>query len=508
MHRLSDRHEGTLDGRLAPIPPTPSTTVAVEIEPTTAETPAAQHAAWMLVNLLARQEGLVERVALICNDQIPMPTRVIPLAPRDLDLREALLHGAGKVGAVRVEAAATAPAGALRLVVGTGPAAPDTVLVWGERAWGGISRSSIASADPGSPLPLGPYVAASLASAYVFMTIRDAGVAAWADSAFHSVWSYSASAMPPVGAADTGPHSIAAALDAILAGCGAVGSTWLHAIWATPGLTGRVSVADADTDGVDLSNLNRCPIYGRDSLGRGKASEAKRICGDADVDIDAHDGPVGDVADSGRLLVSAVDSNTSREAVQGTYPAQILSASTEGMRAELLRCDPISGAPCLRCFNSPEAPVADAELRRRFLAAPLDQQRELAEASGQTLEEATRWAIEGTCGYESDRLMERMRTDDQGTRAFAVGFVSVMAGTMLAAQTLKESLAVGPLREHVSRAVMQFFDPLAATNRPQAYLRDESCPMCGTTAIGRPTWIKRHESYLRARDARLSSSAA
>jgi hypothetical protein len=61
--------------------------------------------------------------------------------------------------------------------------------------------------------------------------------------------------------------------------------------------------------------------------------------------------------------------------------------------------------------------------------------------------------------------MEHMRAHELGTRAFAVGFVSVMAGTMLAAQTFKEALGEGPLGGVVSRAVMQFVDPLAVTNR-------------------------------------------
>ncbi|HYN20125.1 MAG TPA: hypothetical protein VE078_04135, partial [Thermoanaerobaculia bacterium] len=49
----------------------------------------------------------------------------------------------------------------------------------------------------------------------------------------------------------------------------------------------------------------------------------------------------------------------------------------------------------------------------------------------QTVEEAIQWATEGN-GYASDRLIEHMRAAEGGTGAFAVGFVSVMAGAMLA----------------------------------------------------------------------------
>ena len=46
------------------------------------------------------------------------------------------------------------------------------------------------------------------------------------------------------------------------------------------------------------------------------------------------------------LVLSAVD--TTRRKAMGLYPARLISASTEGMHAELLRFDPLAGAPCLR----------------------------------------------------------------------------------------------------------------------------------------------------------------
>jgi hypothetical protein len=160
----------------------------------------------------------------------------------------------------------------------------------------------------------------------------------------------------------------------------------------------------------------------------------------------------------------------------------------------LLRCDPVAGAACLCCFNPPEAEVPDAELRRRFLAASPDRQREVAEAVGQTLTDAIAWATEGVCGNAGDRVMAHMRTQEPGARAFAVGFVSAMAGLMLAAQTFKDALAEGPLGGPVSRAVMQFVDPLAATNRPRRYLRDPSCAMCSPSTPAGMIWARRYRA--------------
>lgn len=445
----------------------------------------------MLVNLLARQEGVVARVALTCPAGVELRGRVVPLAGSDCDLATALLEGAAAIGAVPVTAgSATA---AVRLVVGPGPAIPGALRVWGERAWGGYSASGVASADAESPLPLGPYAAACLATGYVFNAVRRPD-ARRPSAAFYSLWSFTASAMPPPALADTGPHDVAARLGLVLAGCGAVGCAWLHTIWAAAGLSGRALIADADTEGVDLSNLNRCVVFGSASLGLRKASGAADICADAGVALVPHDGPVEEAAELPPLLLSAVDTNSARRAVQGLYPAHVISASTEGMRAELLRCDPVAGAPCLCCFNPPEAELPDAELRRRFLAASPDRQRKLAEAVGQTLADAIAWATDGVCGYAGDRVMAQMRTQEPGARAFAVGFVSVMAGLMLAAQTFKHALGEAPVAGPVSRAVMQFVDPLAATNRPRRYVRDSSCAMCSPLTPAGVIWAKRYRA--------------
>jgi molybdopterin/thiamine biosynthesis adenylyltransferase len=509
MHHLSDRHAGTLDGLLAPVDATSAASVTVEVAADAAASAAGQHTAWMLINLLARQAAVVDRVTVVCPDGVPLHGRVVALASRDLDFGSALLEGAQAIGSVPVERDAQAAKGSLLLIVGPGPPITGALRVWGERAWGGVSGREVMSADPESRLPLGPYAAACLASAHVFKHVRMAeGRSVLPCAAFYSLWSFAASDAPPSDPSATGPHDVSMPVDVVVAGTGAVGSAWLHAIWATPGLTGRAIIADADKDGVDLSNLNRCVIFGHGSIGRWKASEAKRVCSDADVELVPYDGPVGDVDDRPPLLVSAVDMNTSREAVQALYPAQILSASTDGMRAELLRCDPLAGAPCIRCFNRPEADVPDEDLRRRFLAAVPERQRELADASGQTIEEAIHWATEGTCGYASDRLMDRMRAAEHGTGAFAVGFASVMAGAMLAAQTLKEGAGDGPLTGIVSRAVMTFVDPLALTNAPRAYRRDDSCPMCKPGTIEHQIWVARYEEHLRTGEGGWNDRAA
>jgi hypothetical protein len=179
------------------------------------------------------------------------------------------------------------------------------------------------------------------------------------------------------------------------------------------------------------------------------------------------DRSVGNVEDRPPLLISAVDTNTSRRAVHGLYPGRLLAASTHNLRAEVLRCDPSAGALCISCFNPPEADLADADLRRQYLAAEPHEREQLAASVGLCAEDAGKWAIEGSCSYASDRLLEELRATHAGAPAFAVGFVSVMAGTMLPAQTIREILDDRCLDGTMSRAVVQFLDPVAASNAPR-----------------------------------------
>lgn len=470
--------------------------VSIEIADKVAGLAACQHTAWMLVNLLARQERIVAQVALGCPPAVPLVGRVVPLGRRDTDLRGALIEGAAAIDCVPAVEAGTPPADAIRLVVGPGEALEGAIRVHGERWWGGISSGAIRTPNARCPLPYGPYAAACLAASNVYLAVRLANPAKPTATAFYSTWSLEAFAAAPTDARDVGPESIEGVeIDAILAGGGAVGNTWVHAMWASHGVTGRAIVADADELGVDTTNLNRCPTFGATSIGERKASEAARICADASVAIIPFDGPVGDVEERPSLLISAVDTNTSRRAVQGLYPHRLLAASTHNLRAEVLRCDPDGGAACVSCFNPPETDIPDADLRRQYLAAPEEDRACLAADVGLSVDEAERWAVEGTCSYATDRLLDRLRAADASAPAFAVGFVSVMAGTMLAAQTIRESLGDHCLDRSLCRGVFTFLDPTAATNAPRRLLRDSGCPMCDPEGLATRIWRRRHQEW-------------
>ena len=447
----------------------------------------------MLLNLLARFDGIITRIDLACP-VVPLGSRVVPGASEDNDLATAIVDRANAVQAVPVAAVPIIAPGSvdMHFIVGPGDAVDGAIRMYGD-GWTGAMSPSAVPGGRGSSLPFGPYVAACLAAADVFLTVRGftppegGGIA-------YSIWSFT-----PVdlGYNDGTVYVPLINVDAAVAGVGAVGSTWVHAIWAVQSLRGKVMLADSDPDGVTTTNLNRCPLFFHEALGRSKAEVAAELCQNDDVVLAPHHARLQDLVGRPPLVLSAVDKNTERASIQALYPSRLFSASTRGLSAELLRCDPASGAPCIRCYNPPEKETTDDELRRQFRAAPRADQIAVADELGISTDAAMRWALEGECGYAGDRVMELLRATTVGVNAFAVGFVSVMAGTMLAAQTVKELMgSTHPFVGSTCRAVFNFLALGSDRNAPTPYGRDPACAMCDPATPASDVWRTRYAKGL------------
>jgi hypothetical protein len=489
---VSNRHEGDLGGKLCSFGEVRPLRVSIVIAPERAAESAIQHAAWMAVNLLCRFDRIIERVTLVCPPGVTLRGRVVPLAPRSFDLRAALLAGAESIGVVP---AIEGPVDGQVLLFGSVAKSnlADSLYVEGNGWCGGVSKAFTdpIAFGPASTLPFGPYMAACLAAGEIFrkarMRIEEYPSP---DAVYYSAWTHHVSPGP----VSDGPREVEVAFDTALAGVGAVGCAVMHNLWACLGLSGSVRVADNDAAGLDVTNLNRYALFGKESVGRAKASEASRIAADADVRWLPIDGPIESLETLPARVVSAVDRNRARQAIQNRYPARIFSGSTMDLRAEVLRCGPPGIGACLRCYNEPEKIAPDEELRATLRGAPVERLAALAETAGVTLEEAREWVATGRCGLAGERLLPHLRVDPAGGD-FAVSFVSVMAGTLLAAEMVKDYLPDAvPLDETAQRAVFQFFSPLARSNRAAAFLRDPRCPMCAPASAATAIWERRYRS--------------
>ena len=288
-----------------------------------------------------------------------------------------------------------------------------------------------------------------------------------------------------------GPLSIGPlALDVLLAGAGAVGSTVLHGLW-TMEVPGLLRLGDNDPEGVTDTNLNRCPIYTASSLGLPKASHARDVLYDATFEINPHDGSwerfLGTIVPTTRVL-SGVDKNRVRAGIQDQYFARVLQASTLELRAEVIRA--MAEGPCLRCCGPPEVLPPDEALREEGRTQP-DRLAALCAEAGISVSDAKAWLEAPECGMTGEQMLPLLRRDAVEPPQFSVGFVSVAAGTLLTAELIKDYLRADvPLNKSRPRASMQFFKP-AASRGATPYSRDPQRPKCIPGSIAFKAWQER-----------------
>lgn len=184
----------------------------------------------MLINLLARAEGIIDTVQLDCPPSVPLANNVVPFGTAQ-SLRERLVE-AGSLMGIRPVVLAPAHGRADRTLV-VAPTTPPTtaaptMTIWASGWWGGVSTSAdgpptawtLAAED--NPLPFGPYLAAALAAADVFLTLRlPPGARTTPPTYGWDAWSQRPAELPPT----AGPTALSLDLTrAGLAGAGAVGA--------------------------------------------------------------------------------------------------------------------------------------------------------------------------------------------------------------------------------------------------------------------------------------------
>jgi molybdopterin/thiamine biosynthesis adenylyltransferase len=449
----------------------------------------------MLVNLLARLEGTVERISLACPEA-ELVGRISPLSPSITTLKETLLSGAGQIDGVPLVDGDPLDTDIL-LSVGPGGLPSSGWRVFGEGFAGAISPSGITGRGTGS-LPIGPYVAACLAAAEIFRFARlpKAGYHP-TDSLSFSLLDYR---LGDGGLDDPLVIPDRLALDFGLAGVGAVGCALLQTLWACPGLGGRAVIADSDEKGIDSTNLNRCAIFDRRHVGLPKATTAAGLLKDCDLQWEPVDGLYApeSIPRVPPTLLSAVDTNRSRISLQeGFWPGRLFGASTLDLRAEITRLGPPGGGPCLGCFNPAEPVIPDDVRRDALLRGGEEEMVAVAARIGCSVEEVRSWAEKGECGQIGAAALSYLQRSDEPEANFSVGFVSVFAGVALAAELLKETAGCPvPLNDEFGQAKFQFLNPSAEGNGdPLPVKRDPGCVHCDEDAIGREIWRQRAASW-------------
>jgi hypothetical protein len=448
LDMISNRHRGNLGGRLTDsrLP----AKVSVLVDADTARHPTAQHLTWMLLNLLSRQSYEIREIELVLPGGIPVIPRLSPLISSTSDLKESLREGIWHINPAVLVSETTA---ASHVTVRVGPGAlagADFALATTAYGWSGYVGQVPVDLIGEDEHHVGAYVAASLCAGEIFKFVR--GMRDECGTFAHQLWVDAASLRVSSEApASWGPQlpTDLHLMSAVVAGIGAVGNGLLHTLYPLTHLRGELTLIDGDRKGIDVTNLNRYVLFGLPHTSVLKASAASELF--AGSRLIMH--PVDEYWQSWYsrkadrpldLVISAVDKNSARHAIQNAFPRLVLGASTNEMRAQVNLYNVLHGGLCLRCRNPIEEAMPDdvviARLRR------LSPKERLIEAERAGIDVSTLETFlsdpHGHCGMISGETLQRFAGEDT-QEEWSVGFVSLLSGVLLAAEYLKLSLDPG-----------------------------------------------------------------
>ena len=136
-----------------------------------------------------------------------------------------------------------------------------------------------------------------------------------------------------------------------------------------------------------------------------------------------------------RLVLSCVDDNGARHAIQNFWPEMIIGGSTLGLTAKAIAYDMAGDQLCLKCFN-PVVERNELVNKRIEEARAMDPDDRVRFFTGLGIDpaKAAEHLRNPGCGQLSEQDLDRFAA---GEPMMSVGFVSVAAGVLLAAQLLR-----------------------------------------------------------------------
>lgn len=484
LEQLSDRHfRADPLGILADPTVAGQGRVLIAINPNLAATKAGQDTLWMLANLLGRQFRLVTGITLDIPSHVPLLPRVAAFG-ESLSLRDTIANSVRLVAGQHVDVrdGADAAVHQIEIVIGRplgAPRAPIRLAVYadGWRLFLG-RHSDVPIAQPRSAMTFAPYLAACFAAGEVFKLLRGLkpGKGEFIGTKcdlFLSLWSE----MPGTSwnELDPGPDSNGHCLPtSYFAGAGAVAQAAALTIGGLPNITAYATVIDPES--LDLSNDNR---YALSTIGDDTAPKAPLLGKFLQCRGIGHYNFPGtwqsyvtrqnrlpnrdDLASlEGRylydLVLSCLDDNSARHAIQNLWPRLIIGGSTHGLTAKATTYDMAGEQLCLKCYN-PVIARNDVVRERFEEARGMDAVSRDAffRAHGLNPTAANAHLQNPACGQLSEQDLERFASGDP---LMSVGFVSVAAGVLLACELVRLTVAGGILPSSEGATLMaNFYKP-------------------------------------------------
>jgi molybdopterin/thiamine biosynthesis adenylyltransferase len=461
--------------------------VHVETDDESARSLAGQATLSLLVDLLARQFGVVDQVTIAVPS---VRTNVVAFpghARGPDDSLAASLIAVGRRAAGGEVAINAGGDGDADVVIHVGARPLQTrgrlisVVTVGDGWSAFCSTEDPVPASPTSTrFAFGPHLAAALGADRAFRALRGVDVRGTFQLDLRSLEPRYA----PVAETEA-PVRLPAAY---MVGLGAVGAAALYTLAASTGVSG--TIVGIDPDQVDTTNRNRLLSADYADVGKDKSWLAARLTAGSGIALYPNrttfdrylSDPDRAVPDSLRpmepfrfeYVLSCVDKNGPRNDIAGVLPRHVLAGSTDGLRAESAYYSPIGSCECLACNHPIVGPDFDGLVADVRALAPVDRLLRLEEMGATHAELAAidDYLADPACGQVGEMTLRRLGLRDEPD--WSVGFVSAASGIILAARFT--ALAISGIPDP---AEFRLFLLGAGSTAMSQGVRKEACRVCG-----------------------------
>ena len=450
--------------------------VGVSISESAARGPEGQAMLWTVCNLLCRLKGVVGDLIVHVPAGVDVAAPALPPpAPVRGDLGGSLLDSLGacsrgcSVSLARgglergLDAAVRLGAGAFDYMEAAAFEVRAACSGWLAYVWLDASpapRAAAAAAAHGAAAaaaggsnrnPFGAAAAACLTVGEVFKHIGglDAKGGRFAESMCFSTYDLRVRGLHSDA---PGNPDLPACIDLgrlAVCGAGAVAHSFCQAIGSLGGARADLLIVDRKTnyglggESIEPTNLARYVMATDADAGRPKAEvlcERVRAPGikaeHTDDGIEALTGR-GGLSDE-EHVVSCVDNNRARHAIQGCIPRIIRGGSVYDLSSRVSVYDMASGTACLRCENPVEAGESDEGVAGRLRGMGPDRRRAEAGRAGVDPGDLDRYLESPACGALSGEALRRLAAAAAALPPeFSVNFATMLSGVLLAAEAVK-----------------------------------------------------------------------
>jgi len=257
------------------------------------------------------------------------------------------------------------------------------------------------------------------------------------------------------------------------------------------GLSGYVTAIDHEA--IDDINLNRYPLATRADVRSAKIQLLKERMKGSGWTLYPYEGtwqeyvrctgrpaqisPLKELENNGQynLVLSCVDKNPARHAIQRYWPNYIIGGSTLGLGVRVAAYDRSSQYECLMCSNPlpTEQQETIEETTERLRQLPESELISYAHEVGADTGALSDYLKKGKCGMPGELELEKFR-NRTNQHDWSIGFVSVAAGILLASQYVKYSVT-GPAAFPVGLGNTIHFSFLNPRSRWAKHMRKSDC---------------------------------